>query len=161
MLSAALLSACTGTSSTNSTASEETSAAEESSAAAAALSKIDMKKWQYNADDDVYYQLGVSYCASPADESYEKLAIFVPAAYMSGTDNGDGTFSCTLGDASVGNYTAATAPIVIPINTPGYSAMNALTEYTDVSAFTKEGFIYVYAGARGRNEGAPKRCCRL
>ena len=83
------------------------------------LDKIDMTKWQYNADDKVYYQIGVTYCATPADENYEKLAVFVPADYFEAADNGDGTYTCSLKtDATVGSYTAATAPIVMPINTP-------------------------------------------
>ena len=120
------------------------------------LDKIDMTKWQYNADDKVYYQIGVTYCATPADENYEKLAVFVPMDYFEAADNGDGTYTCSLKtDATVGSYTAATAPIVMPINTPGYSAQNALTDYTDVSDYTDQGFIYVHAGCRGRDDGAP------
>ena len=120
------------------------------------LSAIDMTKWNYNADDDVYYQIGIPYCASPADESYETLAVFVPGTYLSGSDNGDGTWSCTLSDASLNGYTAATAPIVMPINTPGYSAMAALTDYSgSVVSYTDAGFVYVHAGCRGRDAGAP------
>ena len=26
------------------------------------LPKVDMTKWEYNVDDNVYYQLGISYC---------------------------------------------------------------------------------------------------
>ena len=103
--------------------------AAEANEAVTDLSKIDMTKWQYNADDEVYYQVGISYCENPADTSYETLAIFVPAAYMTGTDNGDGTYTCELTSESVNGYTAETAPIVMPINTPGYSAMAALTDY--------------------------------
>ena len=117
---------------------------------------IDMTKWNYNADDDVYYQIGIPYCASPADESYETLAVFVPGTYLNGSDNGDGTWSCTLSDASLNGYTAATAPIVMPINTPGYSAMAALTDYSgSVVCYTDAGFVYVHAGCRGRDAGAP------
>lgn len=120
------------------------------------LSEIDMTKWNYNADDDVYYQIGVPYCVSPADESYETLAVFVPGTYLSGSDNGDGTWSCTLSDGSLNGYTAATAPIVMPINTPGYSAMAALTDYSgSVVSYTDAGFVYVHAGCRGRDAGAP------
>ena len=115
-----------------------------------------MTKWNYNADDDVYYQIGIPYCASPADESYETLAVFVPGTYLSGSDNGDGTWSCTLSDASLNGYTAATAPIVMPNNTPGYSAMTALTDYSgSVVSYTDAGFVYVHAGCRGRDAGAP------
>ena len=117
---------------------------------------IDMTKWNYNADDDVYYQIGIPYCASPADESYETLAVFVPGTYLNGSENGDGTWSCTLSDASLNGYTAATAPIVMPINTPGYSAMAALTDYSgSVVSYTDAGFVYVHAGCRGRDAGAP------
>ncbi len=120
------------------------------------LSKLDMTKWLYNADDDVYYQLGIVYCETPADESYEQLAVFVPGAYMTATDNGDGTYTCELNtSANLNGYTAATAPIVMPINTPGYSAQSALTEYKSVTDYTSQGFVYVHAGCRGRDAGAP------
>ncbi len=124
--------------------------------AATGLPKIDNSKWLYNADDDVYYQIGIPYCETPADENYENLAVFVPGAYMTRASNGDGTYTCTVSSANTaGRYTAETAPVVIPVNTPGYSAMSPLTDYTDVSAYTGEGFIYVHAGCRGRDHGAP------
>ncbi|MBQ3417284.1 MAG: tannase [Ruminococcus sp.] len=138
---------------------EETTAADGTAKATTAttnLSKLDMTKWQYNADDDVYYQIGIVYCETPANEDYEQLAVFVPGAYMTATDNGDGTYTCELNaDAEVNGYTASTAPIVMPINTPGYSAQSALTEYKSVTDYTSQGFVYVHAGCRGRDDGAP------
>ena len=120
------------------------------------LPKVDQTAWQYSADDDVYYQIGISYCETPADTAYETLAIFVPGAYMTATENGDGTYTCEIDpDAVVGAYTAETAPIVMPINTPGYSAMAALTSYASFTSYTDEGFVYVHAGCRGRDAGAP------
>lgn len=120
------------------------------------LNRIDNTAWQYNAEDDVYYQIGIAYCANPADTSYETLAVFVPGAYMNATANGNGTYTCEMNaDGTVGGYTAATAPIVMPINTPGYSAMAALTSYSSFTEYTGEGFIYVHAGCRGRDAGAP------
>ena len=120
------------------------------------LPKVDQTAWQYSADDDVYYQIGISYCETPADTAYETLAIFVPGAYMTATENGDGTYTCEINpDATVGAYTAETAPIVMPINTPGYSAMAALTSYASFTSYTDEGFVYVHAGCRGRDAGAP------
>ena len=120
------------------------------------LPKVDQTAWQYSADDDVYYQIGISYCETPADTAYETLAIFVPGAYMDATDNGDGNYTCEMNpDAAVGAYTAETAPIVMPINTPGYSAMAALTSYASFTSYTDEGFVYVHAGCRGRDAGAP------
>ena len=43
----------------------------------------------------------------------------------------------------------------MPVNTPGYSAMAPLSAYTDLTDYTNEGFIYVHAGCRGRDHGAP------
>ena len=138
----------------------ETSQAETERAggtAVTSLPQIDATKWKYNSDDKVYWQTGISYCADPADEEYEMLGIFVPAAYMNAKDNGDGTFTCTINSqAAVKGYTADSAPIVIPVNTPGYSAMTAPTDYVaDSASYTAAGFIYVAAGCRGRDAGAP------
>ena len=120
------------------------------------LSKIDMCKWEYNADDNVYYQIGISYCETPADSSYETLAVFVPGDYFSGTENGDGTYTCEINpDASVNGYSAKTAPIVMPIETPGYTAQAALTSYTSLTEYMEAGLVYVHAGCRGRDAGAP------
>ncbi|MDE7354742.1 MAG: alpha/beta hydrolase [Acetatifactor sp.] len=120
------------------------------------LEKIDMSKWMYHADDNVYYQIGISYCETPADASYEKLAVFVPGDYFSGTDNGDGTYTCEVNsNAKVNGFTAQTAPIVMPIDTPGYSAQAALTGYTSLPEYMEAGFVYVHAGCRGRDAGAP------
>ncbi len=135
---------------------ESTDSAEETSDIETNLSKIDNTKWLYNEDDNVYYQLGIQYCENPADTEYEELAIIVPAAYMDATDNGDGTYTCTLNTtAEVNGYTAETAPIVFPVNTPGYSAQSPMTEYSSASEYTDAGFIYVHAGCRGRDAGAP------
>ena len=147
-----------GTTSDNETVTNEgsTPASSETADAVSALEKIDMTGWLYNEEDDVYYQTGISYCENPADPSYETLAVFVPGAYMNAVDNGDGTYTCELNaENEVNGYTADTAPIVMPINTPGYSAQNALTDYADVSLYTDEGFVYVHAGCRGRDSGAP------
>lgn len=128
----------------------------EETAVQSTLAKIDDTKWCYDETDDVYYQLGIAYCATPADADYEQLAIIVPGAYMQATANGDGTFTCSIdASAEVGGYTAATAPIVMPINTPGYMPQAPMTEYTSVAEYTDAGFIYVHAGCRGRDAGAP------
>ena len=125
--------------------------------AVTSLPQIDSTEWQYNSDDKVYWQTGISYCENPADENYETLGIFVPAAYMNAKDNGDGTFTCKINNqVAVKGYTADSAPIVIPVNTPGYSAMEAPTDYVaDSVSYTSAGFIYVAAGCRGRDAGAP------
>lgn len=147
------LAACTSSKEEDNTAEDAT---ENNNEISSGLSKIDNTKWSYNSDDDVYYQIGISYCEDPADENYETLAVFVPGAYMNATDNGDGTYTCEISeDGTVNGYSASTAPIVMPINTPGYSAQSALTSYTSVSDYTDAGFVYVHAGCRGRDAGAP------
>ena len=108
----------------------------------------------------MYYQLGVAYCEKPADENCEKLAVFVPQAYMDATDNGDGTFTCKLSETAVNGYTAATAPIVMPIETPGYASCPALPSYEalfseSVTDYTSQGFVFVFPGCRGIEHGAP------
>lgn len=121
-----------------------------------------MTKWQYEAADDVYWQAGLSYAAIPADGNYETMGIFVPGAYFNAADNGDGTYTCTVNESgTAGQYTALTAPLILPVNTPGYSAMAAPTGYSNsmgygsISDYTGEGMIVLFAGARGRDAGAP------
>lgn len=133
-------------------------AAEQPSADASSLwSQMDMSAWHFNADHNVYWQTGIAYCQTPADAAAETLGLFVPAAYFQATDNGDGTYTCTLNETgAVGDFTAATAPIVLPVETPGYMAMAAPTDYVESTAtYTDAGFVYVYAGCRGREAGAP------
>ena len=49
---------------------------------------LDMDAWSYDEDHDCYYQLAVPYCLTPGSEQYESLSIFVPGAYLTGTDKG-------------------------------------------------------------------------
>ena len=129
---------------------------EESNSLESTLKQIDNSKWLYNSADDVYYQVGIVYCETPADADQEQLSVIVPGAYMTAQDNGDGTYTCEMNtDATVNGYTALTAPIVFPVNTPGYSAQSPMTEYTSVKDYTDAGFVYIHAGCRGRDEGAP------
>lgn len=117
---------------------------------------LDSSTWSYDANNDVYYQLGIPYCEKPADESYEQLAILVPGAYFTATENGDGTYTCEVNaSGAVGDYTAETAPIVMPINTPGYSAQSPMSTYSAQAEYTDAGLVYVHAGCRGRDAGAP------
>ena len=112
--------------------------------------------WSYDADNNVYYQIGVRYCAQPAAEDYETLAVVVPGDYLSGTDNGDGTYTCTVNpEGTVNGFTAETAPMMLPVNTAGYSAQASATtySYSAVSGYLDAGYIYVYSGCRGRSNG--------
>ena len=120
---------------------------------------IDMDNWNYDETNDIYYQIGLVYCAEPEDTSYESCGIYVPGKYFTGSENSNGTYTCTLNEnAQVGNYSASSAPIVIPVNTPGYSSCAAPTSYSgdSVKDYTDAGFIYLDAGCRGRdNAEAP------
>lgn len=110
--------------------------------------------WSYDDTNDVYYQLGKYYVAKPAATDYETLAVFVPGKYFTGTKSSDGTYAVTVDAAgTVGDYTATTAPIVFPLNTPGYAAQKPLTSYSyeTVSSYLKAGFVYVHAGMRGKD----------
>ncbi len=121
------------------------------------MEKIDMSAWSYNSETDVYYQVGIQYVSNPAAADYENLGIYVPGAYFNAVDNGDGTYTVTVNkDAEVAGFDYESAPYVMPIQTPGYSELQPPTGYAaGVEEFTSNGFILVYAGARGRNEGAP------
>ena len=129
------------------------------------LSKPDQTKWRYNGEFDIYYQSCIGYCEKPADEQYEQLAVFVPGAYMDANDNGDGTFTCKVGEnAELNGYSATTAPILMPIDTPGYAAARALNDeiltqhqgiFEQLSDYTSQGFVLVLSACRGINEGAP------
>src|SRR5574344_1230890 len=97
--------------------------------------------WQYNSSADVYYIVGIQYCSSPASSSYEQMGIFVPAKYMDATSNSDGTYTCTINTGNTVN---------------GYSAQSAPSGYSsDAATYTAKGFIYLWAGCRGRDAGAP------
>ena len=115
---------------------------------------LDAGAWSYDAEHDVYYQIGVSYCTTPAAATEETMSIYVPGAYMKAKDNGDGTFTCKVSNKKkVNGYTAETAPIVFPVDTPGYAAQKPAVSYhyDNVSRYVNEGFVYVLAGMRGRD----------
>lgn len=117
---------------------------------------VDNAKWNYDETNDIYYQIGLVYCAKPQATEYESLAVYVPGAYLQGVKNPDGTYTCQINPkAKVGNYTAATAPVVMPVNTGGYAAQKAPSSYdgTGLSTYLSQGFVYVYAGCRGRSNG--------
>jgi len=134
-----------------STGSRPTGSATSGATASLAL---DTTAWRYDATGDVYYQTGLTYVSSPQAPDYETLGVFVPGAYMDGTDNGDGTYTATVrASGTVGSFTAATAPVVYPVNTPGYSAQRPPTgySYASVQAYMEAGFVYVHAGLRGKD----------
>ena len=114
--------------------------------------RIDDSAWSHDAENDVYYQLGVRFCAKPSANAYESMGVYVPGAYFKASDNGDGTFTCNISDTGVvGDYTAATAPIVLPTGTDDYSAQEAPSTYLpdDLTSYLGAGLVYVLPGFRG------------
>mmetsp|Transcript_45902 Transcript_45902/g.99087 ORF Transcript_45902/g.99087 Transcript_45902/m.99087 type:complete len:656 (-) Transcript_45902:64-2031(-) len=131
----------------------------ERGAAASHSLAFNSSAWTLDAENSVLYQLGCVYCTSPETADLENLAIFVPAQYMTATLNSDGvTYTASIDSSAarrIGGFTSLTAPIVIPVNTPGYAAFQPPTSYTysSISSYLKAGIIYVQAGMRGRTNG--------
>ena len=118
--------------------------------------RISSDAWSYDSATDCYYQIGLPYCTNPQATAYESMAIYVPGAYFDGTQNSNGTYSCTVNEAGkAGSFTAKTAPVVFPVNTAGYSAQAAPTQADaqGVADYLQAGLVYVYAGCRGRANG--------
>ena len=138
-------------------ATAQASSAASSQAPTDAKLALDSAAWRYDAEHKVYYQLGLRYVATPQASDYETLGIYVPGAYFTGKDNGNGTYTVTVNaSGAVGSFTAATAPTVFPVNTPGYSAQKPPTEYSydTIKAYMEAGFIYVLAGLRGKDSNS-------
>ena len=117
--------------------------------------KLDETAWKYDSTNDVYYQLGLVYCKSPVAETYQSLAIFVPGAYFTAEAKGD-NYTCTVNpDATVGSFKPSTAPVLMPINSGSLSPQASPTTYSynGLDPYLKAGFVYVYAGFRGRSAG--------
>lgn len=149
------LTVVTGCASATSTPSTATAAQPTATTDAANLA-FDMSAWNYDEANNVYWQIGVPYVTNPATTEYETLGIYVPGSYLTATPNGDGTYTAAVNNTgAVNGFTAATAPIVFPVNTPGYSAQSAPTAYSynEVSSYLQAGFVYVAAGMRGRDNG--------
>jgi len=117
--------------------------------------EFDNSNWSLDSTNGVYYQIGLVYCENPVNTDYQTMAIYVPQEYLTCTQK-DGKYDCEINiKGKKGNYTSSNAPIVMPVETPGYAAMKAPTEYKydTVSAYIKSGIIFAYAGCRGRYEG--------
>ncbi|MGR1082845.1 subtype A tannase [Olegusella massiliensis] len=129
-----------------------------------AVLELDMGAWSYDTTFDCYYQLGVPYCLHPATEAYESLAIFVPGPYFEGKKRLNGSYECTLvPEAKIASFTAATAPIMMPLNSARFEAQACPTgfSYTGLTRYLSAGLIYVYAGFRGRSAIAQSNTSEL
>ena len=134
-------------------ANDQASSSQETATVGQYSLAFDNAAWQYDEINDIYWQVGVVYVANPASLDYETLGIYVPGAYLEATANGDGTYTASVkSDAQVGQFTAATAPYVLPVNTPGFNASQAPTWLADgIANYTQAGMIYLQPGIRGRD----------
>ena len=134
-------------------ANDQASSSQETATVGQYSLTFDNAAWQYDEINDIYWQVGVVYVANPASLDYETLGIYVPGAYLEATANGDGTYTASVkSDAQVGQFTAATAPYILPVNTPGYNASQAPTWLADgIANYTQAGMIYLKPGIRGRD----------
>ena len=134
-------------------ANDQASSSQETATVGQYSLTFDNAAWQYDEANDIYWQVGVVYVANPASLDYETLGIYVPGAYLEASANGDGTYTASVkSDAQVGQFTAATAPYVLPVNTPGYNASQAPTWLADgIASYTQAGMIYLQPGIRGRD----------
>ena len=117
---------------------------------------LDSTNWSYDSSNNVYYQIGITYCSNPVSTTYETLGIYNPGEYMTCSAS-NSKYSCSINSSGTkGSYTASNAPYVMPVNTPGYTAMSAPTSYSynTVSNFLAKGIIYIYAGCRGRYQSS-------
>ena len=117
---------------------------------------LDSTNWSYDSSNNVYYQIGITYCSNPVSTTYETLGIYNPGEYMTCSAS-NSKYSCSINSSGIkGSYTASNAPYVMPVNTPGYTAMSAPTSYSynTVSNFLAKGIIYIYAGCRGRYQSS-------
>jgi hypothetical protein len=115
--------------------------------------KFDTTKWSYDETNNVYWRISIQYCSNPATTQYETMGIYVPGQYMTGTKNGDGTYTCKMNTSGkLNGYTSETAPIILPVDTPGYMAQAAPTsyDYNSITSYLKAGYVYVIPGMRGR-----------
>ncbi len=110
--------------------------------------------WELDSENGVYYQLQLEYCTKISSSTYQSMGIYVPKEYLTCSEN-SGKYKCEVNKSGKkGSYTGANAPIVMPVDTPGYAAMRPPTTYNyeKVSAYVSQGLIYAFAGCRGRYE---------
>ena len=81
----------------------------------------------------------ITYVASPVNESYQRLSIFIPETYFSG--------------GTLNGYTASTAPIFMANGSAGYSAAGISTpdRSTSAGAALAKGYVVASPAIRGRN----------
>ena len=77
---------------------------------------LDEASWKYDSINNVYYQLGVPYCAKQLSEKNQKFDVYVPGEYLIGKKDSNGTYKYEINTKGrKAGYNAKTAPIIISI----------------------------------------------
>lgn len=107
--------------------------------------------WVLCEEYNCYCLENVLYTAAPKSKKFQRLSIFVPAAYMCAGE---------IIDGRCGRYTSATAPIIFENNAAGYAEM----EHTKLGGsrnyarqYLQNGMVYVTCGCRGRQTQAENK----
>ena len=107
---------------------------------------LDNSNWNYDSTNGVYYQIGIIYYTKPVKTDYQTLAIYIPKEYFISKETlTPGKYKCEINSSgSKGSYTTSNAPIVLPVETPGYAAMRPPTSYnySVVSTYIEKGIIF-------------------
>ena len=117
---------------------------------------LNMKKWNYDEENNIYYQMGVKYCKNSINEKNEVFEIYVPGEYFIGEKNEDGTYKCTINEkGSKSIFIVENAPTIISIESNEENEQKPHEEYNPeyFSKYTDAGYIYIWPAFRGIEEG--------
>ena len=113
---------------------------------------FNMKKWEYDEEKNVYYQIGIDYCEKSRINENEKFDIYVPGEYFIGKKNSDGTYNCEINEnAEKNGYKPKTSPMIIGIegNEEGEQKIHTKYNYEEIADYINEGYVYIWPGFRG------------
>ena len=113
---------------------------------------IDMSKWKYDKENNVFYQIGVKYCENSSKSENETMSIYVPGEYFKDTKNDDETYTCVLNESGEkSGHKASETPVIIPIDTNINISQKPHKEYnySSISAYMDLGYICIWAGTQG------------
>lgn len=116
---------------------------------------LDKTTWKYDSINNVYYQLGVPYCAKQISQENQKFDIFVPGEYFISKKNNNENYKCEINNKGQrAGYNAESAPIIISIEAEESIEQKTHKKYNyeEISNYINEGYIYIWPGTRGLNE---------
>ncbi len=103
--------------------------------------------WTFDEEYECWCLEDILYTQSPTTPKFQRMSIFVPAAYL----NSDGTPNL---DGRCGEYNGATAPVIFENNSAGYMQMPHTWlggPRDEAGKYLAAGMVYVTCGCRGRD----------